>query len=55
MGEPGVGKTSHARLLGQRLQSRGWAVFEAGRGELPAGRIWIGAVEETFRAWDHSK
>jgi ATP-dependent Clp protease ATP-binding subunit ClpC len=49
VGEPGVGKTSLLRLLGKRLTSKGWTVFEAGHSELLAGQIWVGSLEERVR------
>lgn len=45
VGEPGVGKTVLARLLGQRLGRDGWLVFEASAGDVNAGMSYIGQLE----------
>jgi ATP-dependent Clp protease ATP-binding subunit ClpC len=44
-GEGRVGKTSFLRLLGRRLEQKGWNVFEAGGAELMAGQQWFGQLE----------
>src|SRR5262249_19538120 len=41
-GEARVGKTSFLRLLGRRLEQKGWSIFEAGGAELMAGQQWFG-------------
>ena len=46
VGEPGVGKTAIARVLGKRLHDQGWTIFEAGAVDLLAGQIYIGQLEE---------
>jgi ATP-dependent Clp protease ATP-binding subunit ClpC len=45
VGAQGVGKTSLARVVLERLQRRGWTVFEAAPEELNADQKWIGALE----------
>ena len=49
VGEPRVGKTSLARLVGARLQDRGYLVFEASGPELMAGQKYIGELEGRIR------
>ncbi|HYE97069.1 MAG TPA: AAA family ATPase [Rubricoccaceae bacterium] len=49
VGEDGVGKSTLIRELGRRLQGAGWAVFEAGAGDLLAGQSFIGMLEEQLR------
>ncbi len=44
-GEARIGKTSFLRLLGKRLEAKGWTVFEAGGAELMAGQQWFGQLE----------
>jgi ATP-dependent Clp protease ATP-binding subunit ClpC len=44
-GEGRVGKTAFLRLLGRRLERKGWSVFEAGGAELMAGQQWFGQLE----------
>lgn len=44
-GESRVGKTAFLRLLGRRLERKGWTVFEAGGAELMAGQQWFGQLE----------
>ncbi len=49
VGDSGVGKSTMARVLGKRLQKRGWVIFEAGHTELIAGKVYVGELEERFR------
>jgi ATP-dependent Clp protease ATP-binding subunit ClpC len=49
VGESGVGKSAIVRALGRRLQQHGWVVFEAGGGDLIAGQVFIGSLEERLR------
>jgi len=44
-GEVRVGKTSFLKLLGRRLEQRGWDVFEASGADLMAGQKWFGELE----------
>lgn len=44
-----VGKTSFLRLLGERLEARGWRVFESSAAELMAGQMYIGQIEGRVR------
>ncbi len=44
-GEPQVGKTSLLRLIGRKLQERGWTIFEASGAGLMAGQIYFGQLE----------
>ena len=44
-GEPRVGKTSFIKLVGARLRSDGWTVFEAGGAELMADQMYVGQLE----------
>ena len=53
VGESGVGKSTIARVLGKRMQDKGWMIFEAGHTELVAGKVFIGEVEERFRKLLH--
>lgn len=46
VGNPGVGKTTLIRALGQRLLGEGWIVFEASAADVLAGQIYIGQIEE---------
>lgn len=46
VGEAGTGKTSLLRIVGRRLHSAGWVVFEAGGRDLVAGQIYIGQLEQ---------
>ncbi|MCU0253503.1 MAG: AAA family ATPase, partial [Acidobacteria bacterium] len=45
VGPQGVGKASLARVVLERLQQRGWTVFEAAPEELNADQKWVGALE----------
>ncbi len=53
VGESGVGKSTIARVLGKRMQEKGWLIFEAGHTELIAGKVYIGELEERFRKLLH--
>ena len=53
VGESGVGKSTVARVIGKRMQEKGWLIFEAGHTELIAGKVFIGEVEERFRKLLH--
>ncbi|MFN8007561.1 MAG: ATP-binding protein [Terriglobia bacterium] len=53
VGDSGVGKSTLVRVLGKRLQDKGWHIFEAGHTELVAGKIYIGEVEERLRKMLH--
>ncbi len=44
-----AGKTSYLRLLGERLASRGWRIFEASAAELMANQFYIGQLEGRIR------
>ncbi len=46
VGDHGVGKTSLIRMLAAGLQAQDWHVFEAGHGDLQAGQIFIGQLED---------
>ena len=48
-GESGVGKTTLKRLLADRLVRDGWQVFAAGHGEIAAGQVYIGMLEERLK------
>lgn len=48
-GEEKVGKSAFLKLLGNRLMSKKWTVFEAGGPELQAGQTYIGQLEERVR------
>ncbi|GAK50754.1 ATPase with chaperone activity, ATP-binding subunit [Candidatus Moduliflexus flocculans] len=49
VGESGVGKTALIRALEQRLQARGWRIFEASATDVLAGQIYIGELEERLQ------
>ncbi len=46
VGEEGVGKTTIIRAAAKRLRAAGWVVFEAGAGELQAGQMYFGQLEQ---------
>lgn len=48
-GDPRVGKTAFIKLLGRRLQNRGWTIFAASASELMADQIYIGQLEGQVR------
>jgi ATP-dependent Clp protease ATP-binding subunit ClpC len=50
VGENGVGKTTLFRLVAERLQIKGWTVFQAGHSELVAGKSYIGEFEQSMKA-----
>ncbi len=49
VGEAGTGKTTVVRTLAQRLQARGWVIFEADHSDILAGQVYIGQLEERLR------
>lgn len=49
VGETGVGKTSTLSVVGQRMQERGWTIFEAGSTDLLAGQMYIGQLEQRLQ------
>jgi len=49
VGESGVGKTALIRALEQRLQARGWRIFEASATDVLAGQVYIGELEERLQ------
>ncbi len=49
VGEPGVGKTAIARILGRRLAEKGWTIFEAGAVDILAGQVYIGQLEDRIQ------
>jgi ATP-dependent Clp protease ATP-binding subunit ClpC len=48
-GETRVGKTSFLKLLGKRLEAKGWTVFEAGGADLMADQQYFGQLEGRIR------
>jgi ATP-dependent Clp protease ATP-binding subunit ClpC len=46
IGEPGVGKSAIIARLSLSLRDEGWTVFRCSAGELLAGQIYIGQIEE---------
>ncbi len=50
LGENGVGKSTLFRLVAERLQLKGWTIFQAGHSELVAGKSYIGEFEEGMKA-----
>ena len=49
MGESGVGKTAIADRLAARLYDKDWMIFEASHGDLIAGQVFIGSLEQRMR------
>lgn len=49
VGEPGVGKTTLMRALGERLRAGGWQVFQASAADIMAGQTYVGELENRVR------
>jgi ATP-dependent Clp protease ATP-binding subunit ClpC len=49
VGEAGTGKTTVVRTLAQRLQAKGWVIFEADHSDILAGQVFIGQLEDRLR------
>ncbi len=49
VGEPGVGKTSMFRRIGNALVTSGWTVFESSASEVLAGQVYIGELEQRMQ------
>ena len=49
VGDPRSGKSAYISLLAERLQDKGWQLFEAGGADLQAGQMYIGQLEERIR------
>ncbi len=48
-GESGVGKTTIQRILARQLFEEKWTIFIAGHGDLQAGQIYIGMMEQRIK------
>jgi len=49
VGESGVGKTAIVDRLAARLYDKDWMIFEASHGDLIAGQVFIGSLEQRMR------